>query len=209
MSQTDGARRTPSVASRPSVPDDPKMFLVPRWMFGLAVTLVSAAVVATLAFVDLATKSDLEPLAKQTDMAALQHKVQVAEQDLRALENTHVSQGEADAYVECVSTHLFHIHEFLKGLASWSEKQSIVEVRMLAVLIFSPETFTNYMKMAVPGDIETFNQRKQFLGNQALARFSIVDHHEGLETIKRLNSAFKIDVRECARTFMTGQPNEI
>ena len=187
MSQTDGvAQAPPSPNNPPSALSEPKAFLVPRWMFGAAATLIMGAVTVTLIFSEL---------AKKTDLKALQDQGQKWEKRLTELENTQVA---AYAYGICVSNHLKQMQEFSMELAKWAEKQSSLEV-----LIWKNEREN-------PRDIvQKYSDRImiQFLiGAVKIERrpdvpnddpLEIRAHEEGLWNIKQLYEGFKMELAEC------------
>ena len=207
MSPNDPVSQMASPSNPPPVRGDPTVFVVPRWMFFATWILLSAGGTAVLIFVDLATKKDLEQLAQQEDVEALEaHLEQLAQQeDVEALEakveeiegSTRVSGAAAAAHARCVSKGLENMQEFSKELALWIRNQSRVDVSLFSVYEEAPEKIRNYFDQLRDG-LHSIHVESKNPGARVQADSFLDQHVRGLLYLASLTESLdKIDSQEC------------
>ena len=174
----------PSATEARAVSSDPKAFLIPGWMFWLAAVLVSATISGTLAFVDLATKQDLEQLAAKGDLTAVEEEL------ARLQRNVGASAG-------CVRENVDAVREFAISLAKWAESHSHVQVALFGTYREAPEMVLNHFELLAMSGVHSILLSKQDPGSPLRVDAPLRKHVEILQDLEGMYSNFEMDAQRC------------
>lgn len=185
MSQSDPINGTPPPGD--PVPRRARLKgLVPPWI-ATVLALVVATVTVTLHIAGLAEKTDVE---------ALEKKLAMAEDRLKAHDRAHASQAAVNDYAECIAGHFEQLEDFSIELVKWTDEHSRIAVELFGVYENARDELRNYQEWVRRG-YNRLSKRDRYPSSPVRPDVPLEDHDEQFERLRKLRENFAIDSQKC------------